>query len=490
MKRRKLGFIKVVLLVSLVLNFIQCETQESLTKKRIKSVEQGLLRGVYLKGTRPEKLSLFDRLQFYRVPGVSLAVMDGFQIEWARGYGTKNIAQAEPVDENTLFQAGALSQVLATLATLSLVDEGLIELDQPVNTYLRRWKMPIYSVNRQRRLTIRDILTHSAGFYEIEFQGYTPGDSLPTLVDILEGKSPARNPKLYPVYPPGTQRVYSEAGFVLLQLLLEDVTGQDFAQLVKERVIQPLHLANTTFECPLPPALQARAAQGYNRQGQPLPGGARIFPQQAAAGLWTTPTDLLHLSLALIKMARGEERDVISPLLIREMLTPRLGLQAMAFLVEGSGDDLRFYLEGYNPGFSAFLVVYPSRGQGVAIMANSDNGLYLSEEILRAVAANYNWPHFQPEEKTPYRLPVEIYQEYVGRYEVNPQYHLDVRYEDYYLIIHPTGQVPTRFYAESKSTFFAVDPYIQIQFLRDRQGRVTGLVLRQKRTRVEAKKVS
>ena len=243
MKRRKLGFIKVVLLVSLVLNFIQCETQESLTKKRIKSVEQGLLRGVYLKGTRPEKLSLFDRLQFYRVPGVSLAVMDGFQIEWARGYGTKNIAQAEPVDENTLFQAGALSQVLATLATLSLVDEGLIELDQPVNTYLRRWKMPIYSVNRQRRLTIRDILTHSAGFYEIEFQGYTPGDSLPTLVDILEGKSPARNPKLYPVYPPGTQRVYSEAGFVLLQLLLEDVTGQDFAQLVKELKI-PIYNAN------------------------------------------------------------------------------------------------------------------------------------------------------------------------------------------------------------------------------------------------------
>jgi len=490
MRERSRLFLKGVILLAVLLNFIHCETQESLTRKRIKRVENGLLRAVYLKGTKPEKLSLYERLQFYCVPGVSLAVMDRFRVEWARGYGTKKIDQAEPVDETTIFQAGALSQILSTLVTLSLVDEGLIDLDREVNAYLRRWKMPVYSVNRRRPVTLRDILTHSAGFYEIEFQGYEPGEPRPTLVDILKGEKPARNPRLYPVYQPGSQRVYSEAGFVVLQLLLEDVTGQDFARLVRERVIQLLHLTETTFEYPLPPALKPRAAQGYDRQGQPLPGGARVFPQQAAAGLWTTPRDLLNLSLALIKMARGEERDLISPYLVREMLTPHLGLQAMAFLVEGSGDDLHFYLEGYNPGFSAFLVVYPSRGQGVAIMSNSDNGLYLSEEILRAVAANYNWPHFQPEEKTPYRLPVEIYQQYVGRYEVNPQYYLDVRYEDYYLIIHPTGQLPTRFYAESQSTFFAVDPYIQIQFLKDRLGRVTGLVLRQKRTRVEAKKIN
>jgi len=490
MKKIKRPFLIFSCLWLVFIFFFGCVTRESFVQKRMKRVEKGLIRAVYLKGLNPEKLSIYDRMQFYRVPGVSLAVMDNFALEWAKGYGMRSIATVEAVDTKTIFQGGALSQVLAALVTLKLVDEKLISLDEDVNHYLKSWKIPSYSVNRGRPVTVRDLLTHSAGFYEIEFQGYQPNQPLPSLVDIILGRSPALNPRIYPVYQPGSQRVYSEAGMVILQLLLEDVSGQEFSQLAEEKILQPFQLKMTTLRSPLPASLADNVARGYDRQGQPLAEGWKIFPEKAAAGMWTNPSDLILLSLKLIQIARGEEPGLISPQLIREMFVPWHGLQAMAFLVEGEGDDLHFYLEGHNPGYSALMVVYPSRGQGVAVMANSDNSLYLNEEIVRAVASNYDWPHFQPQEKTPYRLPGEIYQEYVGRYEVNPNYYLDVQHQDYYLIVHPSGQIPTRFYAETKSTFFAIDPFSQIQFLRDEAGKVTGLVLRQKRIRVEAKKVS
>jgi hypothetical protein len=136
------------------------------------------------------------------------------------------------------------------------------------------------------------------------------------------------------------------------------------------------------------------------------------------------------------------------------------------------------------------MVAYPSRGQGVVIMANSDNGAYLIDEILRSISDAYKWPHFIPKIKTYYRLDPSVYAQYVGTYELRQDYILSVSHEDYYLVIQPTGQAPTKFFVESQSTFFSIDPYIEIQFLKDTTGSVTGLLLTQRGQTSEAKKIN
>jgi len=171
------------------------------------------------------------------------------------------------------------------------------------------------------------------------------------------------------------------------------------------------------------------------------------------------------------------------------MLTAQVGNQGLGFKVDGEGDSLHFYQSGHNAGFECFLIAYPSRGQGAVIMTNSDNGVYLIDEILRAISAAYDWPHFKPEVKPLYRLQASLYDQYVGRYQVNSDYYLDIIHQDYSLIVKPTGQAPTKFYVESQTIFFSTDPYSQIQFVRNNQGKITGLILRQKRIRMEARKV-
>jgi hypothetical protein len=214
-----------------------------------------------------------------------------------------------------------------------------------------------------------------------------------------------------------------------------------------------------------------------------------VYPEKAAAGLWITPTDLALFIIEVIQAAVGESQKIVSPGLVQEMLTPQIDIQGLGFLIEDVSDNLFFHSRGNNAGYSCFMVGYPVRGEGAVVMTNSENGAYLIDEILRGISAAYKWPHFQPEEKTLYRLEPSVYAQYVGKYEVNPEYILDVVHEDYYLVITPSGQAPTRFYAQGLSVFFSRDPYTVIRFEKDDEGRVTGLILRQRGQSQKAKKI-
>jgi hypothetical protein len=171
------------------------------------------------------------------------------------------------------------------------------------------------------------------------------------------------------------------------------------------------------------------------------------------------------------------------------MLTPYMGDRGLGFSVKDEGDNLHFLKRGGNRGFKSFMVAYPARGQGAMIMTNSDNGAFLIDEILRGISAVYEWPHFKPEVRELYRLLPSVYEQYVGRYEVNPDYILNVFHEDYYLIIQPTGQAPTKFFVESQTVFFSTDPYTEVQFVKDSEGKVSELILRQRGVRLAARKI-
>jgi CubicO group peptidase (beta-lactamase class C family) len=490
MVKRASAFRKIAgLIVPVLFLLAGCETQKSLTRARIKSVENGLLRAVYIKGLKPERLRLEDRMQFYQVPGVSLAVIDNHAVEWARAYGVSDVQTHQLVTPDTLFQGGAFSQAVAAAVTLHLVEKGRLDLEGDIHQWLRSWKLPTPSHPAEKFMTLRQLLTHSAGLAAQVFDGYSQTETLPGLEQVLSGEKPAKNVLVWGESPPGSRARYSESNYVVLEQLLSDVENKPFSDIAQEFVFGPLGMKQSTFEVLPPSAAPERAAFGHLRDGKPVDGGWHNYPGAAAKGLWTTPSDFAAFVVELLQAGLEKSSKVLSPAAARSLLSPQVGNYTFGFSVDGRGDEINFSIRGKTDGFSCFAVLYPARGQGAVIMTNSENGAILIEEMLRALSAAYEWPHFKPEEKALYRLDPSIYQQYIGRYQVNPNYILRVSQDDFNLIIQPTGQAPTKFYVEGETLFFSIDPFIRIQFRKDKQGNVDSLVLWQQDFELTAKKI-
>jgi len=466
-----------------------CETRESLTRKRIRDVERGLLKAVYLKGLMPEKATLPERMQFYKVPGISLAVIDQFKVEWAKAYGVKDVQTLEPVTPDTLFQAGALSQPVAAAAALRFVDKGIIDVEADVNGYLRDWKIRPTSAARGKAVTLKGLLTHSAGFSECIFPGVPQDEPASSPFEPVPEGERKKDIPVWIEYQPGSQVLVTEAGYLVLQRLLEDLDNRPITSLLKADVLDPAGMPSSTFEKPLSGRFLPNAALGHLRDGQALEGKWLNYEELAAKGLWSTPSDLASFALEIVAGAMGKPPKILSAPLARAMLTPQIGSRGLGFAVDGPADSSHFYLQGRTEGFSCYLIFYPSRGQGAVIMSNSENGGLLIEEILLGISDVYEWPDHKPHERPLFRLEPSLYRQYVGRYQITPDYVLDVAHEDYYLVIHPTGQAPTKFYVENQSTFFSMDPFIRIQFRKDEKGNVEGLILWQQGFEQTGKKI-
>jgi len=480
----------LALLIGLL--FSACDAQKALTNKRIAGTEHGLMRAVYLKGLKAEKLTLADRMRFYQVPGVSIAVIDKNAIEWSRIYGEKDIQTRQPLTSDTMFQAGAFSQMMTAAAALRLAGEVKLDLEADIGTLLKSWRIPPTSESGSNpKITLRALLTHSANVSDYVFPGYAQGEPLPTLPQILGGEPSANSG---PAWVPGRKSSalrtrYSEPGYMIAEQALIDAAGIPFPALMDAVVLEPLGLKNSTFAVPLPVELRARAATGHVREGQPVTGLWKNYPEAAAKGLWTTPADFAAFVLDLLRTAGGAPGKILSPEAARTMLSAQVESYGYGFVVEGKGDDILFNLRGKTHGYACFMTVYPAKGQGAVIMTNSDNGFLLIQEIMAGLSEAYGWAHYKPEEKSVLRLETAAYGEFAGTYEVDPGYRLEVTHEDYYLVIKPTNQAATKFYAEGQSLFYATDPYVRIQFLRNKAGDVEGLVLWQQDFELEAKKV-
>jgi len=472
--------------------FSACDAQKALTNKRIAGMEHGLMRAVYLKGLKAEKLTLPDRMRFYQVPGVSIAVIDKNAIEWSRIYGEKDIRTHQPLTSDTIFQAGAFSQMITAAAALRLAGEVKLDLEADIGTLLKSWRIPPTSESGSNpKITLRALLTHSANVSDYVFPGYAQGEPLPTLSQILGGEPSANSgPAWVPVRKSSALRTrYSEPGYMIAEQAMIDAAAIPFPALMDAVVLGPLGLKNSTFAVPLPVELRARAATGHVREGQPVTGLWKNYPEAAAKGLWTTSADFAVFVLDLLRAAGGTSGKILSPEAARTMLSAQVESNGYGFVVEAKGDDILFNLRGKTQGYACFMAIYPAKGQGVVIMTNSDNGHLLIQEIMAGLSEAYGWAHYKPEEKTVLRLDPGAYGEFAGTYEVSPGYRLEVTHEDYYLVIKPTSQVATKFYAEGKSLFYATDPYVRIQFLRNKADKVEGLVLWQQDFELEARKI-
>jgi CubicO group peptidase (beta-lactamase class C family) len=317
-----------------------------------------------------------------------------------------------------VFQAASISKPVTTLAVLRLVQAGKLNLDTDINQYLTSWKLPGNEFTQQSTVTLRKLLTHSAGVTVHGFAGYATDAPLPTLVQILNGEPPANNEPIRVNILPGTQLRYSGGGFEIVQQAVMDVTGIPFAKFMHDSVLQPLGMKHSTYEQPAPTTLLAHAATPYLEDGSAVKGGPHVYPEQAAAGLWTTPSDLARLAISVQKSLSGAPGGVLPLGTAHAMLAPVSGQQALGFSVGGSTSNKYFTHGGANEGYRCDLVAYQN-GDGVVVMTSGDAGGELVSEVVRTIAYEYRWPDFGPTERTLATMPPESFDPHLGAYKFN-----------------------------------------------------------------------
>lgn len=453
--------------------------EDSALVARIARIEHGLLPAVVIKGQPSAPMTIASRMEHYKVPGVSVAFFDHGQILWTRAYGLADVAAKRPVTPDTLFQAASISKPVAALAALRLVQEGKLSLDENVNDKLKTWKVPDNEFTEKEKVTIRRILSHSAGLTVHGFPGYAAGEPLPTLVQILNGEKPANTEPIRVDVVPGTLWRYSGGGYVVLQTLLDDVTGKPFPQLMSELVLKPAGMTHSTYEQPLPKNLGPEAATPYRPNGDPVTGGWHTYPEMAPAGLWTTPSDLARVAIEVQNEYAGKSSKILSQSMARQMLTHQMGSWGLGFGLESTGNKPSFSHGGANEGFRCNLFAYTDGGQGFAVMTNSDNGGELTEEIYRAVAKEYGWPDYHPTEHALAKVDAATLASYVGTYEIPSVGKLVVtaKASSLYVQADPFGPDPIELLPDSATQFFITTGDVTFTFQKDDKGSVTGLTL-------------
>jgi CubicO group peptidase (beta-lactamase class C family) len=442
---------------------------------RIARVERGLLPGIVITGEPQEGMRLADRMAFYATPGVSVAVINGGAIEWARGYGVAEAGGSTPVTPRTRFQAASISKPVASLAALLLVSQGRLSLDEPVNARLDSWKVPENEFTAKVPVTLRRLLSHTAGLTVHGFGGYPAGSPTPSLLQVLDGAKPANSAPIRVDVLPGSLNRYSGGGYTVAQQLMIDVTGKPFPSLMSELVLRPLAMANSTYEQPLPAALGKEAASGHRGSGKPIQGRYHTYPEMAAAGLWTTPTDLARFALEL-QRALGGASKVIPAATAREMTTSVMDDYGLGLGVPGTGAAARFTHGGANEGFRCQMVAFFSGGQGAVVMTNGDRGGALAVEVFRAVAREYGWPAFQPKEKHVVQLDAKALAAFEGRYELGAGHVVTLRVTAGTLFV-IDGDERVKLFAESASKFFDTVEENSIEFVKGADGAVTHMLI-------------
>lgn len=433
---------------------------------RIARIENGLLLAVVIKGQPPKPMTIASRMAFYKVPGVSVAFFDHGQILWTRAYGFADVASKKPVTSDTLFQAASISKPVAALAALRLVQDGKLSLDENVNDKLKTWKVPDNQFTEKEKVTIRRILSHSAGLTVHGFAGYAADETVPSVVQVLNGEKPANSDPIRVDVVPGTLWRYSGGGFVILQTLMSDVTGEPFPKIMRELVLQPAGMTRSTYEQPLPKNRLGEVATPYRADGTPVKGGPHTYPEMAPAGLWTTPSDLARMAIEVQKEYTGQSSKILDQSMAKEMLTHQIGTWGLGFGLENPGQAPHFGHGGANEGYRCNLETQTASGQGFAVMTNSDSGGELSEEIFRAVAKEYGWPDYKPVEHALIKINPSTFQPYVGAYEMAGLGKLTVTLKDNQLYIQadPLGPSPIELLPETSNAFFVLSGNITFTF--------------------------
>tara|TARA_B100000809_G_C15104084_1_gene518040 strand:+ start:549 stop:2054 length:1506 start_codon:yes stop_codon:yes gene_type:complete len=362
---------------------------------------------------KPQTLS--ERMAFYHTPAISIAVVNNGKIEWARGFGKSDLEKNTPTDIETMFQAASISKPIFALAVMKLKEKGIVDLDQDVNEYLTSWKIP-KNGDWQPKITMRQLLSHTAGLTVSGFAGYTKNEKLPTIPQILNGEAPSNSSKVMADILPGTKYRYSGGGSVVAQLAVTDLIKKPFPEIIRDEIFKPLNLKKSTYSQPLPINFKHKTATAYPYKNQKINGNHHIYPEMGPAGLWTTPTELATIMIEIQNGLQGKS-DFLKKETLEEMLTPQeyVSWMGIGFFLEGKDESTRFKHNGWNEGFISDFQGYKKIGSGVVIMINSNEGQGIINEIMNSIAKEYEWTDFLPKETKLETLDESILK-YIGTY--------------------------------------------------------------------------
>lgn len=443
-------------------------------EKKIKEVENNLGQWVIIEGAFSQK-TLQERMAFYHVNGVSIAVIKDFKLDWARGYGWADSAEQRPVTTATLFQAGSISKSLNGVGVLKIVQDKKINLYADVNDYLVSWKFPYDSLSKSKLITIANLLSHTAGLTVHGFPGYEKGDTIPTIAQILNGRKPANTLAVRSAFEPGLKYQYSGGGTTISQLILQDVTGKPYDVFMWKNVLKPMGMKNSFYTQPPSGKKQKFFATAYYNDGREVAGKYHIYPEQAAAGLWTNPTDLANYIIETQLALQGKSNKVLSQEMSKLRLTPYVdSLAALGVFINKKGAQRYFQHGGVDEGFVAQYYGSMEGGNGVVVMANTYNTAILNE-IINSVATVYDWKGFyNPQIKKVIEVNNDILEIYVGKYKAGNTT-VSIKKENNGLALYQ-GNNKVKLNFTTETDFFILErPGTEFMFSKDSQKKVDGI---------------
>ncbi|WP_290794104.1 serine hydrolase domain-containing protein [Flavihumibacter sp. UBA7668] len=470
----------------LVLFVIFCSLQLSSQSKDprveslIKQVENSLSPTIIYGDTIP-KNNLETRMKELGIKGLSIAYIQDHKIQWAKAYGWADEASGRKATTETRFQAASISKSLNSLGLLKLVEEKKLDPEADINQYLKRWKFPYDSVSKGKKINTFHLLSHTAGLTVHGFPGYKTTDTLPSLPEILDGKKPANTGAVRSAFEPGLKFQYSGGGTTLSQLLVEDITGQPYAVYMQENVLKPLGMKSSSYQ--QPPVNKADLATGYYAQnGSPVKGNFHVYPEQAAAGLWTTPSDLARYIIECQLAYQGKSKKVLSQAMMKKRMTPYIDTVAALGVFIQKKENLTYF--NHNGGNEAFLCTsYGSleNGKGLVIMINGDNFSIISE-LTNSIAQVYNWVgFFNPEYRKKITLPADSAALYAGNYQLNKDT-ITLKLIGTKLVIQQNGQPAEGYeviFSDMNSFSLMEVPGANFKVMRNANGEVISLELKQ-----------
>jgi len=455
-----------------LLFFIQLAVHaQNSTQDKITQVENGLVGNVQIEGEKP--WNLLNRMTYYKIPGLSIAVIQNYKIVWAKGYGFANDSAKIPVTEKTLFQAASISKSLNSMGVLKLVQDKKLDLNTDINVYLKSWHFPYDSLSKGKKITIANLLSHSAGLNVHGFGGYERGTPLPTIVQILNGEKPANSPAIKSMFEPGKRYEYSGGGTTITQLIVMDITHMPYADYMKNEVLKPLGMSGSTYSQPPYDVDQNLLTVAYNPAGKPIKGNYHIYPEQAAAGLWTNPTDLSKYIIETQLAYEGKSAKILNRETTRLRLTVHAGNNVgLGAFIDKMDSTLYFSHSGGNEGFRCQYYGSLEGGNGVVVMVNSDNGGVI-QELINSVAKVYGFKRlFHANLKKIVPVPADVLKSYTGKFFIGPPRTLIITETDGKLYAEASGEAKRELFPQSLNRFFLKDLPYELEFNKDADGKI------------------
>lgn len=368
------------------------------------------------------KMPTSEMMSKYNLKGLSVAVFENYKIIWTNQWGVKASNSDEKIDQNTAFSTASISKPIVAIVCAILEEKGLIDLDEPIANILKRWKLPESNFTQNSVVTWKNLLSHTAGTSQGGFEDYYEGDSIPNIVQSLQGKLLPRSKKgIDFLFEPGTNWEYSGGGYVIIQCALEDHFNKPLSQIVKETLLDPLQLQNSTMVQPNERGFLVNIAKVHNSRGEIIRTGIPITPQVAPSGLWSTPTDLALIAIEMQKALLGKDNKVISSTVAKKVtdIVTMNGPRGWSYGWQrslGFGNQEWFSHDGSNTGTGGDLLATMKNGNGIAVLANGDkpNRLPVISFVEKEVIAKLHWD--KPLKAVKQSIPLQLKEAVKGYY--------------------------------------------------------------------------